>query len=250
MKRCVWAAVLALGVAGCGGSHVAATIPAAVVGANRCPDWVNDPSDGVTWEANENDDEIQTFIGEVPDSAYVAFKGAGPIDAPIGKVANVLIDTPRHHEWVPHFGGMRIVRHISETEKVIYRHVTTPFIISDRDFVVKARMSKDAGSGHLLLDFSSVRDPDAPEREGKVRGVLHSSGYRMWPIDGGARTMVIFTIHVDPMGDVPAWIVNLFQAGYARTNLQNIRQQAVKHDVAEHPRVKEEFRDYQPSCGN
>jgi hypothetical protein len=250
VKPCLGAAMIALGVAGCGGREVAATVTTPAVAAHQCRDWVHDARDGVKWEAKGTDDEIESFVGEVADSDYVAFKGAGPIDGPLAKVANVLIDTSRHHEWVPHFGGMRIVGEVSETEKIIYRHVTTPFIIDDRDFVVKAGISKDEASGHLLVDFASVRDARAPVVEGKVRGVLHSSGYRMWPIDGGARTMVIFTIHVDPKGDVPAWIVNLFQDGYARTNLQNIREQAAKSDVVEHPKVKEEFRDFQPSCGD
>jgi hypothetical protein len=202
----------------------------------------------MTWEPHSNENGIESFTGEVPGSDFVAFKGAGAVDAPIAKVANVLIDTTRHGEWVPSFGGMRIVRDVSENEKIIYRHVLTPFIIDDRDFVVKVRVHKEEASGHLLFDFTSVEDPDAPERDGKVRAVLHSSGYRMWPIDGGRRTMVIFTIHVDPKGDVPAWIVNLFQTGYARTNLENIRRQAAKADVAEHPRIHEEYRNFTPSC--
>ncbi|MBW2456392.1 MAG: hypothetical protein JRI68_17865 [Deltaproteobacteria bacterium] len=243
-----WWAVLLVVAVGCGGSDLTPAAPPTATAANRCPDWVNQPSGGVTWEPHSEADEIQTFTGQVPGSDFVAFKGAGPIDAPIAKVANVLIDTPRHGEWVPSFGGMRIVRDLSENEKVIYRHVLTPFVIDDRDFVVKVLVHEDEAYGHLLFDFSSVEDPDAPVIDGKVRGMLHSSGYRMWPIEGGARTMVIFTIHADPKGDVPAWIVNLFQNGYARTNLENIRAQAAKADVAAHPRIQEEFRDFTPKC--
>ena len=248
MNRWLWAGLLA-GALGCGGSTPTSTIASPAKLANGCPDWVHHAPDGVAWEPNTDEDEIETFTGEVAGSDLIAFKGAGPIDAPIGKVANILIDTPRHGEWVPNFGGMRVVRNISESEKVIYRHVLTPFIISDRDFVVRVRVHKEDASGHLLFDFSSVQDPAAPVEEDKVRGVLHTSGYRMWPIDGGARTMVIFTIHVDPKGDVPAWIVNLFQTGYARTNLQNIRRQAAKADVHEHPRIHKEYRDFKPKCG-
>lgn len=231
---------------GCAASEVAVEPPAQAARATPCPDWVHRAHDGVSWEPNGDADGIQTFVGTVPDSDFLAFKGAGPIDAPISKIASVLIDTHRHGEWVPHFGGMRVVRVLSETEKVIYRHVTTPFVIADRDFVVKAGIRKDEASGHLLIEFSSTDDPAAPVNDGKVRGVLHSSGYRMWPIDGGARTMMIFTIHVDPKGSVPAWIVNLFQTGYARTNLQNIERQASKADVEQQPKVKAAFLDFEP----
>lgn len=240
-------------VTACGASDVAPPVQpiapvASTAAARTCPDWVRGSSDGVSWEPNGVDDGIESFVGEVPNSDFVAFKGAGPIDAPIGKVANVLIDTSKHYLWVPHFGGMRVVRNVSETEKIIYRHVTTPPIISDRDFVAKVGIRKHEISGHLMIEFTSVEDPDAPVVDGIVRGVLHKSGYEMWPLDGGERTMVIFTIHADPKGGVPAWIVNLFQTGYARKNLLNIARQATKPDAFEHPRVKEEYRDYRPSC--
>ncbi len=243
-----WWAVCVVLVIGCGGSDPIPATPAPTPPAGQCPDWVHQSSGGVTWEPHSDQDGIQSFTGQVAGSDFVAFKGAGVIDAPIAKVANVLIETSRHGEWVPSFGGMRIVRDLSENEKIVYRHVLTPFVIDDRDFVVKVRVYKDEAFGHLLFDFASVKDPDAPVIDGRVRGMLHSSGYRMWPIDGGARTMVIFTIHADPMGDVPAWIVNLFQNGYAQTNLENIRKQAAKADVSEHPRIKEEFRDFTPRC--
>ncbi len=243
-------AVVFIATSGCGGQPPApkAPTPKPAVVASECRDWVRDTAGHVAWKQDGDDDEILTFKGTTPDSDFFAFKGAGPIDAPIGKVANVLIDTTRHREWVPHFGGMRVVRNVSKAEKVIYRHVITPIVISDRDFVVKARISKESRSGHLLVQFSSVEDENAPKVDGKVRGTLHTSGYRMWPLDDGARTMMIFTIHVDPMGDVPAWIVNLFQSNYARSNIQNIRRQAAKPDVQEHAEVRAQMADYAPAC--
>lgn len=242
---------LVVAALGCGSSMPPPPVPAPPpkrMMATECRDWVTHEEGSITWEPDGDDDAIVTFKGTSPDSDFFAFKGAGPVDAPIAKVANVLIDTSRHHEWVPNFGGMRVVREPSRLVKVIYRHVTTPAIISDRDFVVEATIGQDEASGHLLLQFHSVEDPLAPEHEDRVRGVLHRSGYRMWPIDGGTRTMVIFSVHVDPMGDVPAWIVNLFQSNYARSNIENIRRQAAKADVDEHPEVAAEMKDYRPAC--
>ena len=238
-------------LAACGSPQAATTpIKAPAALTEDCEPWVDDHSGSVLWEPDGDGDGVQTFKGTVPNSDFFAFKGAGIIEAPIAKVANVLIDTSRHHEWVPNFGGMRVVKQVSEREMIIYRHVTTPFIISDRDFVVKAQISQEKSSGHLLINFSSVENDDAPPLDGKVRGTLHTSGYRMWPVEGGANTMMIFTIHVDPMGAVPAWIVNLFQSNYARSNIKNIREQAAKPDVLEHPKVKEEYVYTNTACAD
>ena len=217
--------------------------------ANVCRDWVHDaPGDDVVWTFDGADAGVETFIGKADSSEFFAFKGVGVVDAPLAKVANVLIDTSRHHEWVPHFGGMRVVRAVSEKEKIIYRHVLTPFIISDRDFVVHVKVNRDDRSDHLVINFRSVEDSDVPVSDDKVRGMLHSSGYRLWSIDSGKRTMVLFTVHVDPKGNVPAWIVNLFQSGYARNNLENIRAQAARGDVVAHPDVAALFKNSKASC--
>ncbi len=232
---------------GCGSAVPPITGPAWL--NDGCRDWVHDASGGVTWTANDDVDGIKTFTGEVPGSAFVAFRGTGKVNAPIGRVANVLIDLTRHSEWVPNFGGMRLLRDITKEEKVIYRHVITPAVIDDRDFVVHVKTYKDEKSGHLVFAFESTKDDKAPVEDGKVRGVIHKrSGYRMWPVDGGKRTMVIFTFHVDPRGSVPAWIVNLFQDSYPLNNMRNIRDQATKSDVKPHPEVEEAFRDYKPKC--
>lgn len=216
-----------------------------------CRDWVYDASGGVTWDLNGDEDGIETFTGSVAGSDFFAFRGAGAVDAPIAKVANVLIDTTRHPEWVPNFGGIRILEDVSKEEKVIYRHVLTPAVIDDRDFVLKVHVHTDEESGHLLVDIKSTKHPKAPPTEDKVRGVIHkNSGYRLWPIDGGRRTMVVFTIHVDPRGDVPAWIVNTFQDGHPRNTIKNIRAQAAKADVTDHPEVKQAFLAFEPKCGN
>lgn len=98
--------------------------------------------------------------------------------------------------------------------------------------------------------MQSVADKDAPPVDGIVRSMIHkSSGYRMWPVDGGERTMLVFAIHVDPRGDVPSWIVNSFQDAYPLNNIKNIRKQAARPDVKEHPKVKEVCAQYMPKCG-
>ena len=215
-----------------------------------CRDWVHDASGGVTWDPNDDEEGIKTFTGSVEGSDFFAFRGAGIVDAPIAKVANVFLETDRHSEWVPNFGGMRVIRDASENEKIIYRHVLTPAVIDDRDFVVNVKFHEDEKSGHLLIEIESVTDKEVPPNEDKVRGIIHKgSGYRMWPVDGGKRTMVVFTIHVDPRGDVPAWIVNLFQDASPLNNIKNIRKQAAKPDVKEHVEVKKVFADFTPKCG-
>jgi hypothetical protein len=167
----------------------------------------------------------------------VAFKGVGDVDASVAKVAEVLLDTSRAREWVPDFGAVTILREVSPVERIEYIHVRTPVVIKDRDFVIYGKAEFDPNKQQLDFRFRSVEDAAAPPT-GKIRGDIRAGLYRMTAIDGGKRTRVTIMVHLDPMGTVPRWIVNLTQKNYPRATIENIRKQAAKADVFENAAVK------------
>src|SRR6478609_5522980 len=52
------------------------------------------------WEKISDDDGIEVFKKEVSGSSLIALKGQGVIASPIGKVAQILLDTSRARDWV------------------------------------------------------------------------------------------------------------------------------------------------------
>ena len=199
----------------------------------------NGPTDfsKAKWELVSNKDELQVYRWNVPKSETFAFKATGVIDSPITKVASVLTDIDREKEWLPDLESNHLVRRISNTERIEYVHIGTPFVIKDRDFVLRGSGTYEEKSKELILEFHSVEDESAPLTN-KVRGEIHASTYRLLPIDEGRKTHVTLLVHVDPCGSVPKWIVNLFQKDYPRTVFKAIRKQASKTDVQELNEVK------------
>src|SRR3990167_5153436 len=128
------------------------------------------------WEQVSDRDGIVVSRWERPGADLFAFKAEAVVDAPIAKVANVILDTDRQREWVPNLGEARRVREISPTSRVQYLHIETPFVVKDRDFVVKGQAEYKPGEGKLFLHFSSTEDEAAPPTN-KVRGEIHASSY-------------------------------------------------------------------------
>ncbi|HTL12902.1 MAG TPA: START domain-containing protein [Bdellovibrionota bacterium] len=193
------------------------------------------------WEKQDQDNGIITYHKEIPGSDIVAFRGEGMIDAPIAKVANILIDTPRKMEWVAKIAEAKDVRNIGPYERIEYNHTSSGFfLVKDRDFVFHAKADFDDAHKAMIFSLSSVKDALMPER-GPVRGELTGSRYILTSKENGTKTYVEVEINADPKGDVPKWLVNLFQKSWPRTTLENMRKQAAKKDVVEHPGVKEHF---------
>ncbi len=198
--------------------------------------WAGDDAKP-NWEKLSDDDGITVYRWEKKDSPLFAFKGEALVEASIAKVASVLADTPRRGEWVPHLIEGRVVRSISERERIEYTSLETPPFTKNRDFVLHARAEHKPATNELFFHFSSVEDAEAPKTD-MIRGQVINSHYRMRPV-GETKTQLEYLVHVDPKGGIPRWLVNMVQKNIPRSTIEAIRRQVKKADVTELPMVKE-----------
>ncbi len=189
-----------------------------------------------SWEKVREDEGITVFRQEVPDSPIIAFKGIGVVSAPLARVISVVTDTPRTVEWMDSAAHARIVRKVSPLEQIIYTHIKSPPLISDRDFVTDAKGHFDATNKRFIVNIHSIVDAGAPPTS-HVRGEILHSSFVLTSIDGGRKTLVVTEIHADPKGSVPKWVVNLFQKNWPYNTIKNLRTQAAKPDIRESPEL-------------
>lgn len=196
--------------------------------------------DNTGWEKSGDDDGILSERKELPGNPVIAFRGAGVIDAPILRVASVLVDNKRAQEWVDSLTEARTLKKISLTEYVEYDHIGTPFVLKDRDFVLYTKIEANKTAKTLFLGLRSIDDTSAPKTD-YVRGQMSNSYYFLRAIDD-THTYMIAEIHADPMGAVPKWIVNLFQKGWAHNTFVSLRKQVAKNDITIHPLLVDIFK--------
>jgi hypothetical protein len=91
-----------------------------------------------------------------------------------------------------------------------------PSVIPDRDFIWD-QVAMRLPTGSVLIAGRSVDDDAAgtggvevPCAKGHVRGAVLTSGYYIVPdAERGFGSRVHFVVQADPMGSLPAWVVNL-----------------------------------------
>lgn len=194
------------------------------------------------WQLASEGEGILTYSKKVEGSDLVAFRGETVIEAPLAKVAGILIDTSRKKEWVYRLEEAKDIRDIGPFERVEYNHTASGFFfIRDRDFVFRAKAELDRAKKRMTINLESVEDERMPEA-GPVRGHIDNSRYILTELAPG-KTHLVVEIHADPKGNVPSWLVNTFQKAWPRKTLEGIRQQASRKDVAEHPATKAYFAD-------
>ncbi len=194
------------------------------------------PGSEEAWERLGTRDGITSYRREVPGSPVVAIKGEGIVEAPLLRVASVILDTSRLHEWTDSLASARRIRVISWTDFIEYDHIRTPFILKDRDFVVHTSVALEPALKQIVLRMRSVVDVSAPVTS-RVRGELMQSSYLLTGLDHGRRTRMVADVHADPKGSVPKWIVNHYQKGWAHDTIQRLREQVARPDVADDPEL-------------
>src|SRR3954470_13609755 len=110
------------------------------------------------WERFGEEDGITVFRREIAGSPVIALRGVGVVDAPILRVAGVLVDTSRSTEWVDSLAEVKVVRRLSDDEYVHWNHVSTPIVLADRDFVYSVKLELDPTNKKVMLNYHSVYD--------------------------------------------------------------------------------------------
>ncbi|MBL7716445.1 MAG: hypothetical protein JNL01_13350 [Bdellovibrionales bacterium] len=191
------------------------------------------------WEEISNEDGIRVFRREMEGSPFKGLKGIGVVDAPIAKVSAVLDDTTRRMEWVANSRDCRTLKRINDYERIEYNHAAVPWPFQDRDFVFHASVAVNPEAKEIRILMKSVEDPLMPKRSGIVRGLIHQSNYLLREVDGGKRTLISVEVEADPAGEIPSWLVNTFQKGWARQMISGIREQVAKPGITEMAMVRD-----------
>jgi hypothetical protein len=190
------------------------------------------------WTLMGRRDGIEVYRREVPGSPLVVFKGEGTIDAPLWKVASILLDTKRAPEWEDSLKESRVVKRLGPTEYEEYNHLGMPLILKDREFLSKVVIGIHPDQKTFSLAYAPANDRDALHSH-YVRGEIEYGLFEVTSLEPGRRSTLRAEIQCDPKGAIPSWVVNFFQKSWPLNTFQGIRTQAAKPDVTMPPDFKD-----------
>jgi hypothetical protein len=171
------------------------------------------PGDG--WELAREENGITVHTREVEGSAIREFRGERVIDAGLNRLMALLDDTGACVDWMYNCLDPRSLHRASLLDRYRYVANDVPFPATDREMILHIRIPQDAESRVTTVSLAGVRDEDLPAEAraalppagNRVR-VAHAKGsFELTPLDD-AHTRVVFRMHLDPAGSLPADVVN------------------------------------------
>jgi len=182
------------------------------------------------WKLKTEKDGVKVYQKEVQDSKIKALKVICEYASTPAIILAVIMDVENGTDWIYHTKSCKLIKQVSPLELYYYSEIALPWPLENRDFVAHLTATVDKRS-NVVTVHGPVVPGHVAERKGIVR-IRHSKGdWVITPIEKKA-IRVEYTIHVDPGGNLPAWLINMFAAEGPIQSFKKLK------DMLNHPKYQ------------
>jgi len=179
-----------------------------------------------TWKLKTESGGIKIYMRSVPNSAVKALKVECSIPSSISQLVAVILDLDACDEWVYHSKSNILIKRVSPSELYYYSEVEVPWPAQNRDFIARLIVSQNSKNKVVTVDAPCYPDM-VPKKKDIVR-IPKSSG--RWTLIPGGKNLVHieYELAVDPGGNIPAWLVNMFATKGPMETFRKLKLQVQK----------------------
>ena len=178
------------------------------------------------WELKTEKEGIKVYKKTFPDSKYKAIRVDLDLQANLSQIVALLMDVNAGADWVYATKTSVLLKQISPSEVVYYSEVKLPWPVSNRDFIAQLKATQDAKTKVVTIDGPVVPDY-VPVKEGIVRVTKSVGKWVITPL-GPHHIKIMYTLRLDPGGDLPAWLFNLFVTKGPTESFKNLQAELKK----------------------
>lgn len=160
------------------------------------------------WKLSEDNQGIKIYTRPISNSKIKSIKVECTLQAGTSQLLAAIMDIQTCGEWVYSSKKNVLVKQISPLDLIYYSEVAVPWPVENRDYVVHIRAQQDPQTKVV-----TVNSPCIPGYVEEKQGIVRiSQSIAKWTIipNGKNQVKVEYILEVDPMGTIPAWLVNLF----------------------------------------
>lgn len=183
-----------------------------------------------SWKPTGEKDGIKTYSLKRSNTKVNAVKLEAVFQATLSQLTAVIADVSLYDSWVFNSRSTRLLKQVSPSELYYYSEVVFPWPAANRDFVSHMIISQNPVNREVNIKASNVSGWE-PKKNKLVRIDYSEGSWLLIPVSG-KEVQVIYTLQVDPGGELPAWIINSFSAKGPVETFKNLRTQLTNAAVA------------------
>ena len=166
---------------------------------------------------------IKLYSRPFDSKGLKAFKSVTVVNAPIGKIVNVIRDIKTGKKWMADCVHSELIKKVRTDEFIVYYITDPPFPVQNRDAVLKIVINENKSSGHTDIQITEInqkRSFQYKKKNKKYIRVKKMRGRVILKRLGANKTLINFIFMGDPGGSVPIYFVNW---GGRRIPIESIR---------------------------
>jgi hypothetical protein len=156
---------------------------------------------------------------------------------PPERLYTVITDYDRFIEFIPYVTNSRILRQEGEMGYV-HQHLRFPGPVADRYYTITSSAAASRPRDNFfrvewhLVPESSVIVPAEEDEEGVVPSAF-SGFWELTPSTNGTTTEAVYSIHLDPGGVLPSWLVTPMMNRYLVQVVEAVRTETTQPATGE-----------------
>ena len=175
------------------------------------------------WKLKTDKDGISIFTRTFPDSKFKAIKVEVELAATLSQMVAVVLDVNTGAQWVYSTKSSVLLKQVSPSELYYYSEVSIPWPAANRDFIAELRAVQDSHS-RVVTIYGPIFPDYLPVKKDIVRVRRSEGKWIISPLAKG-KIKVEYTLRVDPGGDLPAWLVNMFVTKGPYESFKKLKEQ-------------------------
>lgn len=164
-----------------------------------------DPLDRSPWTQIVNNEDIQVYTMEWPESDFVAIRTEVVVKTTLSKIVANVLDFDSYTSWMKKCKTAQLLKKTPDGF-IYYLASDSPWPINDRDFVVYLQFSQDPETRIVTMSKRN-HDNFFAENNDHIRVPKLQSVATFIPLDNG-HVRMIFQGHSEPGGWLPSWVMN------------------------------------------
>lgn len=179
------------------------------------------------WNLAKDEDGIQVYLDNTPNSQYQRFRGVTLIKADVRTLSDLQENLRVACKWLYGCKSMRLLS-VEGDNTWVYLTTELPWPAKPRDMVIRVQTER-TDDGGMIRHLSAVAGK--VERQPELIRVSQLKG--LWTLvpKGEQLTEVTYQLEAEPAGDIPSWLANQFVVDAPMVSLRTLRAVAERQGV-------------------
>jgi hypothetical protein len=187
-------------------------------------------NDDSGWKQVKDRSGIKVYTRDVPDSDIDEFKGVGIVDARLEVLASILRDVSASKYWMANTEHAEEIKQLEGEDMIVLNITRLPWPLKLREALVLITVRMDYNKGYANIDMKGIDDPNLrPVSRNYVRMKYVHASVTLEYIDR-EHTRVTYKARIDPGGNIPIDIANLFVVKIPFDSICSLRRLAAQEN--------------------